>query len=628
MPDAGPYKLSFDADTRRAIELALCKRVNAAVEGATDRNSQLQIWRDQLEGFGVTAQNQNWANACDLPDPISMEAFLTILSQIVGALHRDPKVAVEAFSSEDAESATVIEQWLQMQGSKSNIDARLYEFAHNACRDPAVVGYVGFDRITRKSREVGYKKPGSARVYTEDEREEDVEYEEVPLQEEVVEDRYVIRACELSDIYLYPPTAASIDRATAVAERMYVTEDELWDGIADYGYSRNAVEELVKLGPPAPSSDDDKETQDSQDGLNDVGDRDGYYELFTTYTRLPRVYDEDHGERKVPHYLAQDDFLCVLCPQRQIVLKLVFSPFKERPYFIGGILPKPEKSQGYGLMGMLEPLQCEANANLQFTIDSNNIAMAPALMVPESTANKWNKYSAGPGSIIPIPDGLNPSDVRPLEWGKAPLRDGLAWQVDLRNRAKALISAEGQGQLTGKVRKQGEIDNMQAQTSAKFGLYLTNFQRTVVAEVFRRMVLLKQQYDGDDDEEFVDGEGHSRTLTPAALRGKYNIVAVGTSLTHSPESRVEIAKQKQAVQVEYLTAKSKLPPDMQPLLWHGAREILMDLGERNPEAWIGEEPKAEAPQPAQPQQPQPMGNGTGQMPAMPMMGGGMGVEGN
>jgi hypothetical protein len=160
-----------------------------------------------------------------------------------------------------------------------------------------------------------------------------------------------------------------------------------------------------------------------------------------------------------------------------------------------------------------------------------------------------------------------------------------------------------------------------------------------VAELFRRMVSLKLQFgDVDDDgEEFVDGEGHAHKLTARALRGKYNIVASGTSLTHSPEARVEVGKQKQAVQSEYLMAKSKLPPDLSKLAWHGARELLFDLGERNPEAWIGDEPK---PPPEQPQGAQPMQQGQpGQQPGQPqngqaphpMFGGvsnGTGVQGN
>jgi hypothetical protein len=616
LPDKTPYKLNLKPDTMDALERLLCMRVQEAVAGAQDRNDQLQTWRDQLEGLGVTAANKQWSNACNICDPISMEAFLTILSQLVGALHRDPKVAVEAFSKEDEEGAKVLESWLSMESSKSDIDARLYDLAYNACRDPAVVGYVGWKQVTRISREVGYKRPGSGRVLSEEEKEDNEEYEEVPYQEEVTEEAYDIRPVDLANFYLCPPDAVSVSRATAVAERMNLTEEELYDGIGDYGYDEDAVEKLCRLGPAPINSD--REIQNSQDGVDSAVTKDGYYEIFTVYTRLPRtVIDEDD----MPDYLMQDDFLVVCAPYQGVILKIAFSPFKERPYFLGGILPKPNKAQGHSLMAMLEGLQSEANANIQLTIDAMNLTMCPVLLVPDSEADAFNKQKIQPAATIRCND---PKGVLPLPWDKAPLRDGLAWQTDIRNRSKALVSAEGQGQLQSKVRKQGEIDNLQQQTSAKFGMYLSNFQRTVVTELYRRIVSLKLQFgDVDDDgEEFSDAEGRSHKLTARALRGKYNIVASGTSLTHSPEARVEVGAHKQKVQSEYLIAASKLPPNLSKLAWHGARELLFDLGERNPEAWIGEEPQE---QPQAPQAPQngPQGqqmalpqNGTGQQPQM------------
>lgn len=602
-----PYHLELSEGVREEVEAEICRRVCSAISGAEARNSQLQIWRDQLQGFGITASNKNWSNACDFYDSISLEMHLTLLSQLVGALHRDPKVAIEAFSKDEEEGARILEAYLSMESSKNDIDTRLYEMATDACWSQAAVTYAGWQQKTRQSREVGYRKSGDARVYSDEEREDGEEYEEVPVSEEVTEEGFDIRVVDLSDFYLYPANAKSVAQATAIAERMLLTEGDLYDGIDDYGFDRGAVEELCSLGPE--QEPDELVTKNEQDGVESAPGRDGYYEVFTVYTRMPRT--ADGGDKPLPEHYLQDDFLVVCVPERRIVLKMGFSPYKERPYFTCGIMPLKDTILGVSLMGILEAIQTEANANIQFTVDMMNLTATPAILIPDSEAENFNKQTLQPGAVIKV---NSPADVVPLEWDRSPLRDGLAWQQDLRNRATSLVSAQGQGQLQNKVRKAGEIQNIETQAAAKFGLYLSNFQRTGVAELFRRMIALKTQFgDVDDDgEEFTDEEGHSHTLTAKALKGKYNVVAVGTSLTHSPESRIEVGKQKQAIQSEYLMAKTKLPPDLSKLAWHGARELLFDMGERNPEAWIGEEPKEVPPQDQQPAQPQPGGPPQGQ----------------
>lgn len=584
-----PYKLNLDSETRKALEIAIVRRVEQAVADNATRNNDLQIWRDQLEGKGVTAQNKTWKDACDMTDPISMEAFLTLLSQITGASNRDPKVAVEAFAKEDEDSATTIEAWLSRAGAGVDIDRFIYDFAYNSCRDTATVGYVGWKQITRISRETGYRKPGSAIVYSEEEIDEDEDYDKVPVSEEVVSETFDIRTVDLSDFFLYPADASSVERATCVAERMYLTAEELIDGIEDFDFDRDSVEELISMG--AIGEDEERQSRGQQDGTEEAQGNDGFYQVFTVYTRLPREAGTGY---KVPSYLRQDDFLIVLSVDRSIVLKMVFSPFKERPYFMGGILPKPGKTIGHSLMCILEPMQDEANANIQCTIDGYNMTATPVLLIPKSEATEMNKYNIQPGAMIPCDE---PKSVIPLEWNRAPLRDGLAWQQDLRNRSTALVSAPGAGALSSKVRKAAEVQDVAQAAASKFGMLLQNFQRTVITELYRRMLLLKLQFGSVDEEgeEFLDDEGETRTLTAQALRGRYRIVASGTSLSHSPETREAISRRKQEIQIGYLTAKQSIPdPAVHRLLWHSSRELLLDLGERNVEAWLGDEPPKQA----------------------------------
>lgn len=587
MSDRTPkYAVELPEDIRQPIEAEICRRVSSAVSDASERDSQLGVWRDQLQGFGITAGNKDISDASDFYDSISLEAHLTLVAQICGALHRDPKVAVEAFVEEEKENARIIESYLAMETSRSRVDDRLYEMGVDACWSQAVITYAGWYQKTRSVREAGYRKQDDERIYFEEEKEDGVDYEEVPLTEEVTDEGFDIRVVDLADFYMYPANSKSIEQATLVAERMLLTENDLYDGIDDFGYDEDAVEQLCELGPV--SDTERQQSEDDQNGVKGADGDDGFYEVFSVYARLPRRIAG--GDELLPEQYLQEDFLIVCCPERQIVLKMALSPYKQRPYFAGGIMPMKDTILGLSLMGILEAIQAEANANIQWTIDNNNLTTTPCLKGPKLSGDDLSKMQVKAGAYLGLDD---PGSVTPLEWDRAPLRDGLLWQQDLRNRANSLVSAQGQGQLQSKVRKSGEVQAVETQAAAKFGLYLSNFQRTCVAELYRRMIALKLQFgDVDEDgEDFSDSEGHSYALTPRALRGVYNVVAAGSSLTHSPESRIEVGKQKQAIQVQYLQASQALPPKIAKLAWHGARELLFDLGERNPEAWIGDEPE-------------------------------------
>jgi len=160
------------------------------------------------------------------------------------------------------------------------------------------------------------------------------------------------------------------------------------------------------------------------------------------------------------------------------------------------------------------------------------------------------------------------------------------------------------------------VQSVETAAQSKFGLYLWNFMRTVVGPLYQRMVTLKEEFGGvdeDDGEEYVY-EGKPAKIAAKALRGKYRFVPTATSLTASPETRIEIGKMKQQVQIEYLGAVQNIQdPAKHVLLWHMARELLLDLGETNPESKIGPEPSGQPPQ----QQLPPGEEGSAGAPAVP-----------
>lgn len=620
----GPLKLKLSQELREGVELELCRRIKQAVADSENRDAQQAVWRDQIEGLGQSATNQKWQAACDLNDPMTLIAFLDSLSQLMQAMRAATPIAVEAFTKEDQAGADLIEDFCAIEASRQGLWKVFYDAAHNACRDVAVPIYAGWKWQERPERSVGYRLPGMAAVLSEEEKQEGEEYEEVPVTKMKVEAGYDIKVLNLVDFYTYPANAPSLEQASIVGHRFLVTEDDLIDGIEDWGYDREKVYNLIETAPEASAESDFKAEQDSSDGVDPASGKEGYYELFTIFTRLPRRI----GQEETPGYLRHDDFIAVICPSRNAVLKLDFSPFPERPYFLGHILPRPGSIQGYSIPSLLEGLQAEANAQVRFNIDSMNIIMTPAMKVKESEAARLNKYKIFPGASIPVKD-MN--DFMPIEWDRT-TGEGMAYLRYFEEKGQGIISAPGQGSLQPKVRRAAEVNAVQQQAGTKFGLYLLMFQFTVVAPLFERMVSLKAHFgdvDEEDGEEFTGSEGRSHKLTTKALRGKYQFIPAVTSLTMSPEVRTQTNDMLGEIVTGYIqaiTTMQNLPLEYKKGLWHMTRKQLHDLGEHNPETYIGEEPQ-EAPAPAAlpvsqtpgqggpPPPPQngfhPMGNGAG-----------------
>jgi hypothetical protein len=158
-------------------------------------------------------------------------------------------------------------------------------------------------------------------------------------------------------------------------------------------------------------------------------------------------------------------------------------------------------------------------------------------------------------------------------------------QEQIVARGKGLVAAEGYGQLDPKQRKNGEMQNVMSAADSKFDLFLTNFMMGV-EDLFKRIAALHMQY----DPEWMQ------------LRGEFKYIPTATSSTVTPQLRQQLAQAKLQAQQSYFAALMQMPPEIHPMLWHSYRTVLIDLGDRQPEAYLGPEPQTPQPVPAQVQQ--------------------------
>lgn len=599
--------LELSDEAIEAIERKVNDAVRDAVAGSATRDALLAELDLQLEGRLIQNGTQRWRNSCILNDPMSRQAHLQLLAMITQAQRKDPKWTVESDDPDKVDNASIMESWLMRKSYQYELSKVFYDVAYIALRDMCCPLYVGW---TERVRTVYPKK-----YQLLDENDEDVEdadpvryehrdpnkfYRQVEGEpEDIVEHAGCeFRAVDLSDFYVYPSNAQSVKKAVATAERMLLTEDQLWDGIADYGYNEERVEELVAQGPTHSTDSNGSlfEIRNSYDGTNSGAEtetRDGFYECFLVFMRAPRRYGSE--EIDIPDKLKHKDLKIMVCPSRRVTFQIAESPYQERPYIMYDMLKRPNRLLGIGAMQLIAGLQEEATANLQLTIDSMNLEMSPCLISPYEWIEKYSAFTIYPGAVLPEDV---PGSLRALEWRRQP-NQGLELQASIVDRGMGLVAAEGYGVMQPKVRKAAEISNVMNAADVKFDLFLQVIQ-TPMAELAERIVSLHLQFDPLIQETFIAGAGRRVTVTPDMLRGEYRFVPTATSSTGTPEARLQITMAKLELLKEYIALMTESPPQFWPMIWHAVRSALIDMDERNPIAYIGPEPKPQmipAPQP-------------------------------
>jgi hypothetical protein len=248
------------------------------------------------------------------------------------------------------------------------------------------------------------------------------------------------------------------------------------------------------------------------------------------------------------------------------------------------MLFRPGRLNGIGACQLIAPLAEEATANLQLRIDSMNLKTSPVLVGPAEWMQKYSEFGIYPGAILPED---TPNDLRALKWDS-----DVDLSADIGNelsgRAMALLGAEGYGELSQKVRKNGEIQNVLSAADSKFDLFLFCLQEPM-CEVAERIVQYHLLFDTNLNETFVGSDKKTYEITREVLEGSYRYIATATSSTATPEARLAITQAKDGVVAQYI-AGVKQAPEYGPWIWHAARQTLADMGERQPEAWLPPEP--------------------------------------
>jgi len=570
--------MNLKPELTKRLDEAVVERVREAVADAQDRDRELLSLEDQLEGRTSIVLNQRWPNACRLEDTLTREHHLTLLASMTAAWRRNQFWLCEAIDPTEAETVRRVETYMNVRARQYGMTRAMYDVAYNALASRYAPMYVGWKSFETFVRGIAYRNPETGQP--ELEQPEGEEWESVPVRRRIPRHNgLVFRAIAPEDFYLYPANQQDATTAPMVMERIRMTPE----GVAEeFG--------LDALKRVRGSYDEERtEAQDARD--DDVGtvgrdDDDAEIVLYVVTGRVPILMDGDALD--IEEWMLGEDFEWIVHQPSGTVLRFEPLGYPMRPYVVFNGLRLPGRLMGHGIVSLLKGLQDEATANLRFTIDSMNLAAAPAMKVSERYLNKYGKWAMYPGALVPYIN--NPDEVQAMTWDMRGINAGMALAGHIDNKASKIASAQGlSGMLGGKVRKAAEVEATVGLVEQKSDLFFQCLQEGL-EDVGRIVLALYLSHMGEDGDVAVAPGGQSIRVTPDDLERRMRIMAYATSEDASAELRAQKTMAMRKVQSEYIAMVQQSAPYTWRLVYKSAYQSLLDLGARTPIDWLGEEP--------------------------------------
>lgn len=595
------FTLRLDPETRAAVSESLLRACALARDDASERDDELLDFDDQSNARPLAGDMNRQKGLSTLVDPITQELLTTNTAQMAQATRSDKWVMVKSADPQREAAARVQEYWLSAKSAQYGLAGHFMDLAYNAGRDPAAILFTGWKQKIEEKPKRMFRRYDDGLDYELPPSESSADYEVVRrLETSVTDEGFDFRVVDLADFYLYPASSPTIDRAQLVFERQLLTEDELLAGIDAYGWDRREVFALIKNGPVTAEGDTYRQNRDDWDGT--LNSAPLYYECFLAFGKMPLLRDSE-GDLLVPEETIGRELMAMLCPNAGSVFYLNYSPLPFRPYLSFNLLRIPNRFLGHSICSLTWQLQAEMTANLRFALDSMNYQVSPVLKVSERWMQRYTQFRVYPGAQLPWAESKD--EIEPLLF---PPTNQYAFQAQqyLEGRAKSLVSAQGYGDLSPKVRKAAEIQNVMAAVQTKFALFVQTFQQSF-PELARRMIVLWSWFKFGESDTFAAGP-EVMQITGEDLEGQFIYLPTGSSQAATPEQRAAIAEKRLALVRSSPLYQMKLAAGDMGIEYRLLTDTLSAYDTPNPEALIGPPPPP----------PQPMGLG---LPGMPGMGG-------
>ena len=627
--DAGT--LHIGKDLRDELGQVLMEWGRASVAANADRDADCADNADSVNGVALPQYGQSWKGGSTVVHPIVTTEHINSLASLVAPLRKQSLIRTSAKSDADKAAAKALEAWLNDTFEEEELPFHYYDFIHNLIQDKSAVMHMGWtDKLkTVKGVEYwdgeSYGEDGDPLLVPDDLRDPGIEYQEFEVESQEVEKSGVVYRCvDLVNCYLIPAQARSIETARGVMERMVLTDRDLIAGIDDFDYEQSAVMKLIASGGTLETTEHRDRQQDYagvvSGGTASEGEQE--YECFAYDGYLPYLWES--GEANLPKKLWNTRVCVMWCSHHNIVFKMVKSAYPMIPYLSDSLLPTPNSFTGKGLVEIIAPLAQEMTHYTRASSDAVDIEMQPAFMMGAETLEANKGFEFYPGSQWVVVDGEPP--IQALQTSKSGLL-GMELVSYFEGQCKATSAAPGYGELQTKVRKNGEVANMQAAATSKFDLFQWNAYK-MLPEIGRRRTLYQLHFAGGNASANV--EGKQTDITEKILRTAFRYSVAQTNVDSSPEAQQARSAGIMALQSQYIQAEQAAMPDPmtgvalltpQQLLrvYNAVVDASADFDVREPDRYFGDPPQV----PEMGAGADPMMSGMASNPMGQMMSGGM-----
>lgn len=587
-------KPDFSLEMRGRICEATMNSAKRAIERRRDGDDQFLLWDQQAEGDPLWAGiPPRWRGGCDVEDPMTDEHLFEIVASVVYIQRQQEwyQVTEVEHSTEESEGAQQIEDLMNDLVTEARLNTQhLYDLAENAARHSYAVLCIEWEQKYKTQYRPVYRHKEKETLHETGSPEVLNDPDSYALTEEIHEtvehEGIKCRVPYTGDVYLDPPSAQSFSEARRVIERFDYTEDDLINGITDFGFDEKQVEELLKSGPTKFS---DRTYRSERDEIEGVDGEEDTWEVLRIIGQPPVMLKEGKSELKEEE--RRRDYQWMVCPSHNICFKFAPSGYVKRPYAKFPFRGRPGRFIGHSVCSMLAPLQQEATNAFRFTIDFRDLYMSSPLLVPDSWYNEVQWYSSYPGSMMPYPTNppIGPGAIQPLPYNPSGFQAGIASTNQYYARADQLFSSDARGPAQIQNRTATEVAQSASGADEKLDLILMNFHLGV-EEAGDIILSHYQQFGG----EMITRRIGEKTVQISAemLRKRYRIQATGSSENASPiirERRTQMIAT--FAQQDPILAQKVAQGDMT-----GVYQIMSRLyraaGIRDPKSILGGEPTA------------------------------------
>jgi hypothetical protein len=506
-----PAPVRISQETRGRIGTSLSNALTTARAQRKDLDDALEQYNDFYE-MTLPQRNWPWQNASNVFVAMIPSLLDTTVARLAQLVFVPRLYVVKGNTPEAAQSQHEVERYYNTEAWRHNWIEAQYQWVHLTARDGFAALEVLWKRHERKAKvlkEVPVMVEGTTMpmVGTDGKVVMRLEAQEILIREY---DDVWLEPVELRDLVKIPAWAPSLDAATFVARRLYLTQADLEALVQSKTLWADAVKEVLGYAYPG-----DEIVYDEHTGTYSVGGKvevsqqevtdekvqtpPGVYEVWRVQGRsITLGKTNDSGETEAPKRQRDEEMVYWLHDRSQTLMGA--APFEywhgRRPFVPLAIMPRPNRDIGWGIPERLASTQIEANAIHNQRRDEIDIRLSPPRYKTAGTTLVTQDKPWGPGAEYEVSQKgdvgiLDLPDVPPSSWQE---------EQQLWGNARILLGLDDplSGKASSSRRTKYEMQLVAASAGIRTDLMAKRVQQAM-KQVFWMIHQLKIQYGPDSE---------------------------------------------------------------------------------------------------------------------------------